>query len=280
MEKKLRDFFASSGGEKAGDFVVQYGQEILFAAVFFLAGMIAVKVFISWLRKTLLSRFNKNQYLVSTMINVLHILLIFSVVFFVLHYLGMKDIVIARLFFAIVLVTIGVVVFFRRYLPTLPFKVGNRIEVGGLRGRVEAINISHTHLITRSGKNLFIPNKLLANSMINNFHFSPTRRVQVKVSISYQDDLLKAKIVLMEIMDSDSRIIENPAPAVYVKELSDFGVILAAWCWVENSNYLNVRSDLTERVKLRFDEEGISIPFPQLDVHVDAEAENLKSDLS
>jgi small conductance mechanosensitive channel len=271
MESKLHDLIASSGGEKAGEFVIKYGQEILIAATLFLLGLIAVKVLLAWMRNTLLPKFTENHHLISTLISALRILLIALVITLTLHFLGMKDLVIARLLFAIALVVIGFIVLLRPYIPTLPFKIGNRIEVGGLRGKVEAISFSHTRLRTREGKTLFIPNKLLLATIINNFHFTPTRRVLVKVSIGYKDDLLKAKQLLKEIMESDSRVREKPAPNVYVMELGDNGVLLYAVCWVENLKYLRVRSDMTERVKLRFDEEGITIPFPQLDVHMDGD---------
>lgn len=269
METTLRDLIASSGGGKAGEFVIRYGQEILLAATFFLAGLIAVKFLIAWLRKTIIPKFPESQHLISTVMKALHILLVVLIITFTLHFLGMKDIVIARLLFALGLILIGFIVLLRPYIPNLPFKVGNRIEVGGVRGKVISTTFSHTQLWTREGKTLFIPNKLLMQTVINNFHFTPSRRVKVNVTIGYKDDLLKAKEVLKEIMESDPRVKEKPAPAVYVDELGDYGVKMFVTCWVENLKYLRVRSDMTERVKLRFDEEGISIPFPQLDVHMD-----------
>jgi small conductance mechanosensitive channel len=106
-------------------------------------------------------------------------------------------------------------------------------------------------------------------TIINNFHFTSTRRVRVKVTIGYKDDLLKAKKVLKEIMENHPNVQKKPSPSVYVMELGDNGVSLSARCWVENVKYLRVLSDVTEKVKLRFEEEGISIPFPQVDVHME-----------
>ncbi|MBN1105546.1 MAG: mechanosensitive ion channel family protein, partial [Deltaproteobacteria bacterium] len=143
------------------------------------------------------------------------------------------------------------------------------IEIGGLIGKVEAMTFTHTRMKTFDGKTLFIPNQMLYKTIVNNFHFTPTRRVRVKVTIGYKDDLLKTKQVLKEIMESDARVLKKPAPAVYVMELGDNGVNLSARCWVENTKYLRVLSDITEKVKLRFDQEGITIPYPQRNVHVD-----------
>jgi small conductance mechanosensitive channel len=268
METKLRDVAALSDWRKAGDFIIQQGQEILIAAAIFLVALIAVKFLIAYLRKTL-PRYFENQYLVSTVITSLNILLIVLVIAISLHYLGVQDLVIRRLLVAIALVAVGFIVLLKPFIPTLPFKTGNTIEIEGLIGKVEAMTFAHTRMKTFDGKTLFIPNQMLYKSIVNNFNFTPTRRVRVKVGIGYKDDILKAKQVLKEIMESDPRVLKKPAPAVYVMELGENSVNLSARCWVENAKYLRVLSDTTEKVKLRFDEEGISIPYPQRDVHVD-----------
>jgi small conductance mechanosensitive channel len=272
METKLRDLAAGSDWQRTGDFVIQYGQEILIAALVFLVGLIVVKLLLAWLRKTL-PRFTENQYLISTVITGLNILLIVLVITFTLHFLGMRGLVIWRLLIAIALVVIGFIVLLRPYIPTLPFKIGNTIEIGGLIGKVEAMTFTHTRMKMFDGKTLFIPNQMLYKAVVNNFHFTPTRRVRVKVTIGYKDDLLKAKKVLKEIMESDPRVLKKPAPAVYVMSLEDNGVYLSARCWVDNPKYLRVLSDVTEKVKLRFDEEKITMPHPQRDVHLIRDSE-------
>ena len=268
MENNLRDLARLSGLRKAGDFVIQYGQEILIAAVMLLVGLIAVKFLIAWLRRTL-PRFTGNHYLISIVTTALNIILIVLVITISLHYLGMKDLVIRRLLIAVTLVAVGFIVLLKPYIPTLPFKIGNTVEIGGLIGKVEAITFTYTRLKTFDGKTLFIPNQMIFKTIINNFHSTPTRRVRVKVTIGYKDDLLKAKQVLKEIMESDDRVLKKPVPSVYVTELGDNGVSLSARCWVENVKYLKVLSDVTEKMKMRFDDEGISIPFPQRHVYMD-----------
>jgi small conductance mechanosensitive channel len=268
MEAKLRELEQFSSLRQTGDFVVQYGQEILIASLLFLVGLIAVKLFIAWLRRTL-PRFTENQYLVSMVINALNIVLIIAVISFSLHYLGMRDLVIRRLLVAGTLVVIGFVVLLRPYIPTLPFKTGNTVEIGGLIGKVEAMTFTYTRLKTFDGKTLFIPNQMLFKTIINNFHFTPNRRVRVNVTIGYKDDLMKAKEVLKELVINDARILKKPAPMVYVVNIGADGVELSVRCWVENLKYFRVRSDLLEKVKLRFDREGITFPYPQRDVHLD-----------
>jgi len=268
METKLRDMSAFTDMRNTGDFIIQHGQEILIASLMFLVGLIAVKFIIAYLKKTL-PRYTENQYLVTVVITALNIILIVLIISFSLHYLGMRDLVIRRLLVAVTLVVVGFMVLLKPYIPTLPFKTGNTIEIGGLIGKVEAMTFTHTRMKTFDGKTLFIPNQMLYKTVVNNFHFTPTRRVRVKVTIGYKDDLLKAKQVLKEIMESDPNVLKKPAPGVYVMELDENGVNLSARCWVENAKYLRVLSDVTEKVKLRFDEEKINMVHPQLDVHMD-----------
>jgi small conductance mechanosensitive channel len=110
---------------------------------------------------------------------------------------------------------------------------------------------------------------MILNDILTNYHFTPTRRIRAGVTISYRDDLQKAKKVLVEVFAGDPNVLEKPAPRVYVTELGDDGVELSARGWVENAKYLRIRSDLLEKIKLRFDQEGIKISFPQRDVHLD-----------
>jgi small conductance mechanosensitive channel len=276
VETRLRDLAVGSDWMKTGDFIVQYGEEILTTALMIVAGLIAVKFFLAWLRK-MLPKFTENAYFISTLITSLNILLTILIITFSLHYLGFRFIVLWRLLVAICLVAVGFVVLLRPYIPTLPFKIGNTVEIGGLIGKVEAMTFTYTRLKTFEGKTLFIPNQIVFKTIINNFNFTPTRRVRVKVGVGYKDDLLKAKKVLKEIMESDSRVLKKPVPAVYVMELGDNAVMLSARCWVENAKYLRVLSDVTEKVKMRFDEEGISIPFPQREVHVNTGLPGLPS---
>lgn len=252
----------------AVDFILNYGHEILIASMIFLGGLIAVKVVMAYVKKTL-PRYTTNQSMISLVSNVLHVVLLALVIAFALHFLGVPSLVIRRIFVACALIAIGFVVLLRPYIPSLPFKLGNTIQVGELIGKVEATTFTYTRLKTFDGKTLFIPNQVLLKNVINNFHFTPTRQVRLKVTIGYKDDLLKAKQVMKELMVADERVLKKPAPSVYVMELGDNGIYLSGRCWVENPKFLRVKSDLTERLKLRFDQEGITIPFPQRHVHIE-----------
>lgn len=253
---------------RIGDAVTLYGREIVLALAILVAGLIASRMFIKLLR-SILQRFTANQSLISMVSTSLHVVLVVLVVAAALHQAGVETLVIRRILLAMSLAAVGLIVIFRPYLPTLPYKVGNSIEVGGLVGKVEATTFLNTRLRTFDGKTLFIPNRIILNDIITNNHFAPTRRVRVGVTISYHDDLQKVKKVLAGVFADDPNVLEKPAPSVYVTELGDDGVELSARGWVKNAKYLRIRSDVLEKIKLRFDQEGIRISFPQLDVHLD-----------
>ncbi|MEM1436176.1 MAG: mechanosensitive ion channel domain-containing protein [Pseudomonadota bacterium] len=149
-----------------------------------------------------------------------------------------------------------------------PFKVGDFIEAQGVMGTVQGIQIFSTILNTPDNKRIIIPNGALSNDNITNFSAEDTRRVDMTFGIGYEDDLRAAKALLETIVGEDSRILGDPAPFVAVAELADNSVNFVVRVWVRSGDYWPVHFHLLETVKLRFDEAGISIPFPQQDVHV------------
>ena len=149
-----------------------------------------------------------------------------------------------------------------------PFKKGDYIEGAGTGGIVEEMQVFHTVLKTPDNKKVIVPNSKLTGDNITNFTAMDTRRIDLKVGVSYSDDLAKVKSVLRRIVDSDPRILCDPAPAVMVAELADSSVNLIARIWVKSGDYWSVVYDNTEKIKNTFDAEGISIPFPQRHVHV------------
>jgi small conductance mechanosensitive channel len=198
----------------------------------------------------------------------LHLTLVVVVVAQALHYVGVEPIIIRRTFVTIILAAVGLIVLFRPYIPTLPFKVGNTIKTGDLFGKVEATTFLNTRLRTLEGLTIFVPNRKILDDYLINYHFTPTRRVKVNVGIAYDQDILKAKQIMEAIMIADPRVKTKPRPVVYVLELADSCVTLGGRCWVDNLKYWVTKCELTEKVKLRFDQEGIIIAFPQRDVHL------------
>jgi small conductance mechanosensitive channel len=149
-----------------------------------------------------------------------------------------------------------------------PYQVNDLVEIGERRGTVTSVEFFHTKLRTFDNKVLLIPNSDVMDGNIINYSELDWIRVDMTFGIGYDDDLRKAKRLLHEIVAEDKRIPEDPAPIIAVEELGDNSVNLAVRPYAKLDDMLQVRFDITEQVKLRFDAEGISIPFPQRDVHL------------
>jgi small conductance mechanosensitive channel len=149
-----------------------------------------------------------------------------------------------------------------------PFKVGDFVTAGGETGTVAAISIFATTLHTLDNKVVTVPNAAITAGNITNFSAKEVRRIDLTFGIGYGDDLREAKKVLEEIMNADERVLADPAPFVGVSELGDSSVNFVFRPWVKSADYWDVYFDMHEKVKLTFDEKGISIPFPQMDIHL------------
>jgi small conductance mechanosensitive channel len=230
-------------------------------------GLVAAKMLTKWFRR-ILNRSTLTPAMVSTVTNVFYVVLFVLTLATAMAYAGVQPIVIRRILLAISLAAAGLIIVFRPLIPTLPFKVGNTIKTGALLGKVEAITVLNTRLKTFDGKTVSVPNTKILNDYVINFHATPTRRFELEVGIGYDQDILKAKQVLEAIMIEDPRVITKPRPVVYVANLADSCVELSGRGWVNNLDYWKTKCDLLEKTKLRFDQEGITIAFPQRDVHL------------
>jgi small conductance mechanosensitive channel len=149
-----------------------------------------------------------------------------------------------------------------------PFRLGELINTNGVLGTVKEIQFFSTVLVTGDNKEVTIPNAKIQGDNLSNYTRLGRLRIDFVFGVSYHDDLEKVKRVLYEILKADERVLTDPAPIVFVQSLDDNSVALAARPWVKSEDYWTLQWDLPERVKLRFDTEGISIPFPQRDVHL------------
>ena len=149
-----------------------------------------------------------------------------------------------------------------------PYKVGDYIQADNHLGTVDDIQIFSTVLKTPDNKLVIVPNGSIMNGSIVNFSNQDKRRVDIIASCSYEDDIDKVKSVLADILSKDDRILSEPKPRIAVSELADSSVNLIVRPWVKNSDYIDVYYSLLEEIKKRFDQEGISIPYPQSDVHI------------
>jgi len=157
----------------------------------------------------------------------------------------------------------GVVLIFFR-----PFKVGDWVTVAGETGAVEEITIFSTILTTADNQRKIMPNSTIASGTITNITANPTRRIDMVIGIGYDDDIKQAEKILREVVQKDPRVLTEPAVSIAVAELADSSVNFVVRPWVKTGDYWDVKFSLTEKIKLALDEAGISIPYPQQDVHM------------
>ncbi len=149
-----------------------------------------------------------------------------------------------------------------------PFEAGDTVEVGGSRLVVDEIGLIMTKLHTVDNVFVALPNSQVWGREIRNYSRNSTRRLDLVVGISYQDDIDKAMALVQRELESDERILEDPPPLVGVAELGESSVNLLVRPWVNTADYFALQRDLQKRIKQRFDQDGVSIPFPQRDVHL------------
>ena len=148
-----------------------------------------------------------------------------------------------------------------------PFKVGDVVTAAGVTGSVSEVGIFNSVFTTPDNQKIIIPNGAITSGSITNINANDTRRVDLVVGIGYEDDIKKTKDVLNDIISSHEKVLLDKGITVAVSELADSSVNFVVRAWVKTPDYWDVKFALTETIKLRFDEEGISIPFPQQDVH-------------
>jgi small conductance mechanosensitive channel len=149
-----------------------------------------------------------------------------------------------------------------------PYDVGDFVDIGGTFGTVDAMTIVSTTLMTLDNQKVVVPNNMIWGDKITNVTGTDKRRVDMVFGIGYSDDIAKAQKILEDILQKHEAILRDPEPVVKIHELADSSVNFVVRPWVKTENYWDVYWDVTKTVKLRFDDEGISIPFPQRDVHV------------
>ncbi|AJQ96567.1 mechanosensitive ion channel family protein [Gynuella sunshinyii] len=260
-------------------YILPWGTNIALAILVFIIGRILVGVVMAGLVR-MMKVGKLDQILINFMSTVCHSALILLVIIVSLSQLGVDTTSLVALLGAAGLAiglalkdslghfAAGVMLILFR-----PFKVGDFVEVAGVAGSVSEITIFSTRLKTPDSKMVTVPNaSVFGNTMIN-YSYELTRRVDMVVGISYGSDLLKAKRILEEILTNHEKVLKDPAYTVAVLELADSSVNLVVRPWVLSADYWAVRFELTETIKLKFDEHGIGIPFPQMDVHINQVAQ-------
>ncbi|MGD8339483.1 MAG: mechanosensitive ion channel [Gammaproteobacteria bacterium] len=155
-----------------------------------------------------------------------------------------------------------------------PFKVGDYVDAGGVAGTVDSIKIFNTIMITPDNRVITVPNSQIYAGSITNFSARETRRIDLVFGVSYDDNVVRAKEIIKSVLDADERILEDPAPTIMMLELADSSVNFAVRPWVASGDYWAVRGDVLEAVKKALEDNGLSIPYPQHDVHLMQAAAN------
>ncbi|WDP87410.1 MAG: mechanosensitive ion channel family protein [Desulfobacter sp.] len=265
--------------QELGRLMQDRGLELITALIILIIGLFITKWAIKTI-KILMDKVFKNAAVGSIVANSTGVLLLGVVIIASAMNIGVKPGPLVALMMIVVLAAIGIIVIFRPLIPTLPFKVGNTVKAGNLLGKVEVTTVLNTRLRTFDGKTFFVPNRQILNDIVINYHFTRTRRVKLDVTIRYDQDLTLAKRVLEALMIEDARILAKPNPQVYVLELGSNGVKIGGRCWVNNIKYWVTKCEMLEKVKLRFDAEGIDFAYHQVDITHRRAMDNLDMDMA
>jgi small conductance mechanosensitive channel len=259
---------------KVQGWVMEFGIKLLVAIVILIIGRWVAKIVRSSVKK-LMNKREVDQTLVSFVSNLIYVLLLTFVIIAALGQVGIQTAA-----FVAILGAAGLAIGFALQgslsnfaagillIMFRPFKAGDFIEAGGAMGAVEAIHIFTTHLKTPDNKAVIIPNSKLMGDNITNFSAKDTRRVDMVFGIGYGDDIRKAKKIIEEVLSKDERVLKDPLPTIGLNELGDSSVNFVVRPWVKTADYWPAKFDITEEMKKQFDANGITIPFPQRDVHL------------
>ena len=261
--------------DQVSGLVIQYGLDLLGAIVLLIGGWVVA----GWAKRNVNRALARTPYLDPTLkpivANIVRYVILVLVIVAVLAQFGVQTASIIAVLGAAGLaiglamqgtlqnIAAGVMLLFLR-----PFRVDDYIDAEGIAGTVDEIGLFTTHMHTYDGVYQEVPNSQLWNRTIQNFSRLPTRRLDIIVGISYSDDIDTALTVLLDLLRADKRVLSDPEPQVMVKELADSAVNLNLRCWTNAGDYWSLLFDTTKAAKQCLDAAGISIPFPQRDVHL------------
>ncbi len=268
----MLEFLRNSGIDST--LLVNFGKNLIIAILIFYIGRFVVRLVVRGMTKVM-ERQEVDQTLQKFVGNLVSMALMVVVIIAAIGALGIQTTSFIAIFgaagLAVGLALQGslsnfaagvLIVLFR------PYKVGDYVEAAGIAGSVEEVQILTTVLKTPDNKKIIVPNSQIMGSIITNYSANDTRRVDLTIGVSYSDDLDKVHATLRELVNADERILKDPECLIAVQALADSSVNFVVRPWVASGDYWGVYFDLTEAVKKRFDDEGISFPFPQQDVHI------------
>jgi small conductance mechanosensitive channel len=254
---------------------VQYGSQLAYGVAIFIVGKYVAKLVRKMARKAM-ARAKMDDTLMKFLSNILYAGLMAFVAIAALNKVGIQTASLIAIVGAAGLAiglalqgslsnfAAGVMIIIFRH-----FKVGDTIEAAGVAGTVENLDIFNTTLVTPDNQKVIIPNANITSGAVTNYSEKPTRRINLTIGIGYEDDIAKAKAVILEEMAADARLLKDPAPQVMVGNLGESSVDLIVRAFSSTADYWDAQFSLIERIKLRLDKESISIPYPQRTLHVE-----------
>ena len=274
MENLLGALGTQLDPEIVGSLVLSWGGRILAALVILLIGRWVAKALISWFGRAV-AKAEMDETLSRFLSSLIYIVLMVFVVLTALSTLGVNTTNFLAILGAAGLAVglalkdslsnfaAGVMLVFFR-----PFKTGDFIEAAGISGSVQSIKIFNTVLKTGDNRVITVPNSLIYADTITNYSAEETRRIDLVIGIGYGDDIARARALIQGVLSQDDRILNEPAPAMLLTELGESSVDIAVRPWVKSPDYWAVRSDLLENIKRALEHAGLSIPYPQRDLHI------------
>lgn len=239
--------YAVPGIAETFDELNRYGAVIIGSLYYIIIAVVLIFFIHKLVRKYLFPRLvNKRHAFV--LILTVHTLVLVAASLLVLSRMGVDVTMIARISLLVVIVVAAVIFAVAPYLPKLPFKLGDMVEIGGVEGDVIAISPVFVRLQTYNGRTAFIPTTMVWARNVVNYNFTPTRRVELKLKVSADYSIADAREKLIGIMNSDERILDDPAPFVRINEAQADGIDMLGLCWAKNGDFLSTRSDLYEKV--------------------------------
>ena len=257
-----------------GPLVMGWGLKLLAALLIYLIGRWVAKALTRWVRRSIIKA-NVDATLSRFLSSIVYMVLIVFVVLTALSALGVNTTNFLAILGAAGLAVglalkdslsnfaAGVMLVFFR-----PFRMGDYIEAAGISGTVVSIKIFNTILRTSDNRVITVPNALIYADTITNFSAEDKRRIDLVIGIGYDDDIARAKALIQGVLGQDDRILDEPPPVMLVVELGESSVDIAVRPWVNRADYSQVRSDLLEHIKRALEAAGLSIPYPQRDLHI------------
>jgi small conductance mechanosensitive channel len=258
-------------------FGINYGMRVIYAVLILIVGWLLAKCFRGALKKTF-HKFHTDKTVGRFVSQMVYIIILAFAVIAALSKLGVQT---ASLVAALGAVVLAISLSLKNSLSNFsagilllvnkPFKTGDFVDVAGVSGTIERIHLLLTRLRTSNNQIVSVSNSQVLNSKIVNYSSEKTRRINLTIGIGYEDDITKAKKLLERLVTEDKRILKDPTYLIAVSELADSSVNLLVRVWVNRTDYWPVTYSLNENIKLQFDKNNISMPFPQRDVHLFAE---------